>query len=541
MSMKTWSDRTPLIIFSAICFTLLSPKWTFPVAAWLAPAMLILLTNPLKPWKSYLLSVVILLLSSLIAQYKVMPFPGIIFFVMILIVSLIAAVPFWLHRIIYSHLTGWKRTLLFPSLLVTYEYITSFGGGGTWGSMAYTQFPNFLLMQTASITGIWGITFLVGWFNSILFVLIAEHWNWQRVRKPASLFSVILICLLFYGLVKTNPYFGHTREMVRVAGITASNIEPIMAMYIDAFGKTLDIHEENLSQTSSELAELNKGLALFVEDPFDQRFEKTRSVLTASLDTLFLRSQNEAAAGAKIISWSEALTFVIKSEEKLTIKKGREFALRNEVYFLMTMASITPGKIEQGKKFIENKAILFGPSGEILNTFLKNRPVPVVEPSVAGDGNVPAIRTTYGNLAVSICYDADFPVLMQQLGQKGADILLLPSGDWKEIAPYHAQMAVVRAIENGVSLLRPVSNAQSVAVDFNGGVISVSNYFDKGGRVVVANLPVKGIPTFYTIIGDSVAWICIGASVILVLIAIRKKSWGVDLGQSTSSQRIEKK
>ncbi len=522
--MRTVPDRISLFIFSVILFAFLSPKWMFPPAAWLAPAMLIVLTKPFKPWKSYLLAFAVLFLSSVVSQYKVMPFPGIFFFIMALILSLFAAIPFWLNRIVYPHLKGWKRTLIFPTLLVVYEYASSFGGGGTWGSMAYTQVSNLLLMQTASITGIWGISFVIGWFNSILVCVFEERGNWYNVRKVATSFGVITIGLLLYGLVKINPYFtGASGEQVRVAGITASNLESIHTMYSDAFGKSLNLQEENLSQSSPEIAELNKGLAMFIEDPFEQRFQKTRKKLTASLDTLFMRSQKEAEAGAKIISWSEALTFVIKSEEEMAIEKGQAFALRNKVYFLMTMASIIPGKIEQGKKFIENKAFLFSPSGELLNTFYKNRPVPVIEPSITGDGQVPVIQTPYGKLAISICYDADFQALMQQVGKKHADILLLPSGDWKEISPYHAQMAVVRAIENGVSLLRPVSNAQSFATDYNGSIISVSDYFENGERVVIANLPVKGISTFYTTIGDSFAWICLAGSVVLVLMALKQK------------------
>lgn len=245
--------------------------------------------------------------------------------------------------------------------------------------------------------------------------------------------------------------------------------------------------------------------------------------MTALQDSLFKRSHKEVVAGAKIISWSEALTFVIKSEEDEWIKKSQKFALENSVYFLMTMASITPGKVEMGKKFMENKAILFGPSGTILNIFLKNRPVPVVEPSVAGNGYVPVTGTSFGKLATSICYDADFPQLMQQLGRQHADILLLPSGDWKEISPYHAQMAAVRAIENGVSLLRTASGAQSIATDYHGRIIGSRNYYDEGDKVLIAYLPVKGVRTLYTLIGDAFAWLCTGGLVVFMLISLKNR------------------
>jgi len=517
METKNIKHRIALAILAIACFILLSPKWLFPPAAWVAPIFLIALINQIKPWKSYVLAVSLLFLSSLVAYYKVMPFPGIFFVIMVLIMSLQTAVPFWLNRLLYPRLMGWKKTLVLPVALVAFEYINSFGGGGTWGSLAYTQVSNFHLIQTASLTGIWGITFLIGWFASIFVWVMDEHWNWTTVSKTVVFFGATLLSLLLYGLIKTNPYFSGAQKTVRVAGITGSNIAIIQSMYEDVFGKWIDVKEEELSQTSPELAELNKGFVQYVEDPFDQKFKKTRLKLTALQDSLLARSGKEAAAGAKIISWSEALTFVIKSEEEELIKRGQSFARENHVYFLMTMASITPGKVEIGAKFMENKAILIGPSGQTLNVFFKNRPVPVVEPSVAGNGYVPVTDTPFGKLATSICYDADFPQLMQQVGGQEADILFLPSGDWKEISPYHAQMAVVRAIENGVSLLRTVSGAQSIATDFHGRIIGSRNYYDDGEKALVAYLPVKGINTVYGLIGDALAWLCIAGLILLLV------------------------
>lgn len=515
--------RIMLAFLSTVCFILLSPKWIFPGAAWVAPLVLIVLISELKPWKSYVLAASLLFVSSLVAQYKVMPFPGIFFVIMMLIISLQAAVPYWLNRVFYPRLNGWKKTLVFPTSLVAYEYVSSFGGGGTWGSLAYTQVSNLHLMQTASVTGIWGVTFLIGWFASIVVWVMDEHWNWKSISKTVVFFSITVLCLLLYGLIKTNPFFNAAQKTVRVAGITGNNIAIIQTMYEDAFGEWIEVKEEELSQTSPELAELNKGFVQFVENPFDRKFKNSRLKLTALQDSLFKRSHKEVVAGAKIISWSEALTFVIKSEEDEWIKKSQKFALENSVYFLMSMASIAPGKVEMGKKFMENKAILFSPSGTILNIFLKNRPVPVVEPSVSGNGNVPVTGTSFGKLATSICYDADFPQLMQQLGRQQADILLLPSGDWKEISPYHAQMAAVRAIENGVSLLRTASGAQSIATDYHGRITGSRNYYDEGDKVLVAYLPVKGIRTVYTLIGDAFAWLCTGGLVVLMLISLRNR------------------
>jgi apolipoprotein N-acyltransferase len=294
-------------------------------------------------------------------------------------------------------------------------------------------------------------------------------------------------------------------------------------MYQDVFHKKIKVNEYELDQSSPDLAELNKGFIEFIENPFDPIFVNSRALLRKKQDSLFHLSAKQAQLGARIIAWSEALTIVIRSEEKDLVTRARDFSRENKVYFLITFASIEPGKIEPGKKFIENKAVLTGPDGAVLNVFLKNKPVPVVEPCVAGDGKVPVVETPYGRLAVSICYDADFPTLMRQSGKQQADILLLPAGDWKEIAPYHAQVASVRAIENGVSLLRPVSGANTIATDYRGRLIGTKNYYDSGEKVMIADVPVHGVRTLYSIIGDVIAWMCVSASFGFLIMAIRRK------------------
>lgn len=504
-----------LFFLTVFTFVLLSPKWVFPAAAWLAPFLLILLVAPLKSWKAYVVAVSALFASALVSQYQVMPFPGIFFPIMVFVISLQAAVPYLINRLLYPMIHHWAKTLVFPFALIGYEYITSFGGGGSWSSIAYTQVANAFFIQGASLGGIWIISFAIGWFSSLLFYVVEQRWNWSAVRTPATCLASLMLAITLFGFIKTRSLFDEKRNTVRVAGIATSHIPLLKVMYEDTFGRAIEINEDDLTQNSPELAELNKGFAAFVEDPFSKKFDRSRLKREEAEDELFSLSEKEARSGSQIIAWSEAAVFTVKAEEGALFEKGQAFARNNGVYFLMTVASIVPGKIEFGKKFIENKALLFDPQGNVINTFFKNRPVPLIEPSIPGDGNIPVTSTKFGNLATSICYDADFPQLMRQLARKDADILLLPSGDWREVSPYHAQMAIVRAIENGTSLLRPVSGAVSIACDYHGNITGQRNYFDKGERVVVAYLPVKGINTLYSIIGDSVAWICIAGLVII--------------------------
>lgn len=118
-------------------------------------------------------------------------------------------------------------------------------------------------------------------------------------------------------------------------------------------------------------------------------------------------------------------------------------------------------------------------------------------------------------MPVAICFDADHPGLIRQIGLKEADILLLPSADWSAIVPYHSYMSVFRAIENGVSLVRPVSNGQTLAVDSRGRVLFSTQETATSGWV-----PVNKTKTIYPYINDLFVWMSILG--LFVIIIVRK-------------------
>jgi apolipoprotein N-acyltransferase len=76
-----------------------------------------------------------------------------------------------------------------------------------------------------------------------------------------------------------------------------------------------------------------------------------------------------------------------------------------------------------------------------------------------------------------ICFDADSVQLLQQAGDGAADLVLIPSNDWREIDPRHTQMAVFRAVEQGFNMVRHVSNGFSAAVDYQGRVRGVMDHY----------------------------------------------------------------
>ncbi|MCB9271819.1 MAG: hypothetical protein H6561_20005 [Lewinellaceae bacterium] len=119
-----------------------------------------------------------------------------------------------------------------------------------------------------------------------------------------------------------------------------------------------------------------------------------------------------------------------------------------------------------------------------------------VEPSFPGDGIIPGISTQTGVISPAICYDLDFPELVSQVSRHHTDLLVVPTGDWKSISPYHTYMAAFRAIENGVSVLKAVTGGLSAYIDHNGKILAQSDYYDPHSPgIVYVNLPVTSIKT----------------------------------------------
>ncbi|MEM7659900.1 MAG: hypothetical protein AAF399_27550 [Bacteroidota bacterium] len=103
------SSRTFFLLgLACISGLLMSPKWMLPIAPWIHFAVLLRFYRE-HNWKGFLLSIPVLTLSSFLAQVKVIPLPDSAVWVMMLVGSVIALIPYLLDRLLYRHLPTWSR------------------------------------------------------------------------------------------------------------------------------------------------------------------------------------------------------------------------------------------------------------------------------------------------------------------------------------------------------------------------------------------------------------------------------------------------
>ncbi|AQG81324.1 nitrilase-related carbon-nitrogen hydrolase [Spirosoma montaniterrae] len=513
LTQPTTTISVLLLVLGAIGILLSSPKWLVPVAPWLSPAFFLCYVQYTTLRRKWLWLFVAIVPASAVATLDVMPFPWFVLVFVVLLDGLKNIVLYGIHRWLTRNQQQFIWTLVFPSLWTVREFVETQGDIGTFASVANTQYSFSWLIQLASVTGIWGITFLLYWFAAVLVWAIGKYAARQPFARGLLVYGSTLAVVLSFGIYRYYSNETASAKTLTVGGVTVPNLHVLERLYTDATGKSVQI-DPKASPASAVLQEANRGLIAFIEDPAPARFQLGYQAIQQQQDSLFSLSERAVARGANLVLWSEGSALLPKSGEPALIQRGQAFARRYRVYLLMAMGTILPGKLTSDRLFLENKTVLVDPGGRVINTFYKNHPVPMVERSLPGDGRVPAIQTPYGTIAPSICYDAEHIGTMRQLGWKNIGLLLLPSGDWYGIAPYHSYMAVFRAVENGCSLARQVSGGLSIFTDYRGNVLASNDFFSGNDRLTVVNMPVANVPTLYTRFGDWLAWLCVSLLVV---------------------------
>jgi apolipoprotein N-acyltransferase len=500
-----------LLLIAIASGTLASAKWGIAIFAWISPLCLLYFFRLANVKRRLLWFLPTLIIISVASSVDVAPFPALVLIVMGIIESLKALIIFLVDRWITKKNNHFLATLFFPAAYVTMEFLNTKMGGGVWWSVANSQFSFSWLVQLSSVTGLWGISFIIYWFASVTVWALKSYFSGTQYKKGLAIYGAVLTIVLLFGAIRynTNPF--EKSKLVRVSGLSVPMFSFLENIYKDFCGKDVTINPR-LSITSPELQAITSAEIPFIETADSVKFKRGYDAMHSTNDSLFALSQLAADNGAKIIVWSEANALAFTFEDARLTERGRAFAEKNKVYLLMAAAIIQNGKITPGKKFIINKATLIGPDGKILNEFHKNNPVPMAEASVPGDGIIPVIETPYGNISTSICYDADFPAQMRQLGKNKTDILLLPSGDWSAISPYHTYMAAFRGIENGNFVLRQASGGLSAVTDYRGKMLNSFDFYKPGKKFWIADIPIGRVPTIYTKIGDAFAYTCIAVS-----------------------------
>jgi apolipoprotein N-acyltransferase len=300
-------------------------------------------------------------------------------------------------------------------------------------------------------------------------------------------FALTLVLVLLFGGVRL-AFSPQTREVVRVAALSAQEAH---------FGPMETGSHQLQPGTGAERA-------------------AARALYERNLDDLSIRTRQAADAGAKIVGWPENAVFLLKEDEAAVIARLGRLAAEEGIYLVTGLRPLLPN---DSFPFAENRVLIIDPAGRVVSDYAKTHTGPG-DAFGPGPGSVPMVQTPYGRLAAIICVDADFPATARQVGQAGADILVLPVDDWAQITVYHTDLLALRAIENGVSVVRPAVQGIGRIYDAYGRVLGQADYFADDRYLLLADIPTQGTPIFYGQIGDLFAYLCVVGLIVLIGLAL---------------------
>jgi apolipoprotein N-acyltransferase len=348
----------------------------------------------------------------------------------------------------------WVAIVVFPSVTTFYGYLTSiFSPNGTAGSLAYTQTGFLPLIQLVSVTGIWGITFLLG----LVPAGIAMAWYLRQNRRLAILVSgmplALVLSVIVYGSIRlSQPVKG---QSIRV-GLAATDT-------------TIRYFRTVISQQ-----------ALSVVQAYARRVEQL------------------AGQGAKIIVLPEKFVGVTPNYADEVNKVLGAVARKQHVILVAGLNMINPERSY-------NVAEIFSSEGQVLAEYTKIHLVPGFEDRYQ-PGAKPFLFSFSGmNFGVAICKDMDFPGLLSQYARDGAGILLVPAWDFKNDAKWHARMAITRGIEGGFSVVRTAQDGLLTVSDHMGRIIAEDKSSSAPDVLLVSSVHPGPGRTFYSIYGNWVA------------------------------------
>ncbi len=128
--------------------------------------------------------------------------------------------------------------------------------------------------------------------------------------------------------------------------------------------------------------------------------------------------------------------------------------------------------------------------GEVVSRYVKTHLVPVFERYQKGNGELALMEVDGIKVGGLVCQDDNFPDIARKYGRAGAQLLAIPTNDWRGVKDVHFANSRWRALENRFALARATSDGISALTSASGDVLRSSDHFRDGAQLLVADVPV---------------------------------------------------
>ena len=425
---------------------------------WFAPVPLLWLAYGKEPtWRVMTASAVAILASAgyILQSPYLHLIPPFVFISALAIYAALFCAAVWLARCVRHRASPFLTLLAFPACWTAFEFLMQLHSpNGTYGSLAYSTIAAPVLIQSASLFGMYAVTFLICLFaNTVAMALRAG----RGTATAVSLGLVICVADVAFGiarLARPQP------DVLRVAGLV----------------------DETAGADSWRAHSFSAALAV--------------------TETYAREIRLAARQGVRFVVTPEGGMASIPDAQSAIVAPLVAASRDTGVQIIAGFHSDTPAA---------DFALSLTPDGRV-QRYDKRRPVPGLEdrytpghvPGWLGDGR-----------AMEICKDMDFPATIRPDAAKGIRLMGVPAGDMGIDGWQHGIMAVMRGVEGGFAIVRPAHDGLLFASDAQGRLVALEKTAPTGLTMIIADLPLGSGPTLYARIGDLFPWTCVICSVVL--------------------------
>ena len=412
--------------------------------------------------------------------------------------ALFPAFGFGLARLIWSK--DGSRVIALAASLTASEWLRGHVlTGFPWNAFGYALTNPLALAQLASLIGLWGLTFLSVAIFASPAVLIDGN---SRGRRPWVAPAMALLVLMAMGI------FGAVRLGLQPT-TTVANVK-------------LRIMQPNLQQD--------------VKFNYAAKAEVMRKYLT--LSDRASGPQSTGVRDASILIWPESAFPFFLTREADALAQIDDLLPKGTI---LITGSVRAPDLPPGTRITRayNSIYAIDHDGGVLSIYDKLHLVPFGEFLPFQDwmeklGFVQLTRVQGGFIPGTgrrameipnapralplICYEAIFPDEVAARGDRPGWIINLTNDGWFGIStgPYqHLQQARLRAIEQGLPVVRAANTGISAVIDPMGRIVARLGLGVEG--VLDSNLPAAIAPTIYARSGDIPTAMIVAAALILVI------------------------
>ena len=391
---------------------------------------------------------------------------------------------------------AWTASELARGRLMTH---TSFFVGNPWALLAYSQAGWLELLQIASLTGVYGVTFVVASVNAGVAELVAAVAARSGARSAAlglGLASLPALGALAFGVTALRAAGREeVAEAVPIA-IVQGDVSLGSVWRSDLYGKNLDVY---LRLTLEAFTRGDPAIVFWPEAAFTF-FLEDEPLYRSAIGRVLAQGSAELVAGGPT-----------------RVGGGESERYRNSVFLI-------DGDGVVGARYDKRHLLPFTEHFPLRSSdFLRRRfeRVRVFEHGVA----TAPLPTRAGPAGVLVCNEAMLPELARQRVREGAEYLVSPSNDswirYEKWASMMFDLVSLRAVEQRRWLVRASTSGPSAVVDPWGRVQVRTAAMTRG--VVLGSVHPRRELSLYARVGDAFGFAC-AAAVALALVAQARTS-----------------